>query len=71
MLCHSETHQIDSGVVEQIRSVGGEVLACYLYGLRTEMGTSGEKVFGDDYSGGAAVGGGAALEFCEGRMDGG
>ena len=40
-------------------------MACYLYGLRTELGTSVEEVFGDDDGGGTAVGRGAALELRE------
>ena len=66
MLCHSETHEIDGRAVEKIGSVGGEMLAYYFYGLRTEVWTSVEEVFGDDDGRGAAVGRGAALEFGEG-----
>ena len=65
-LRHAEPHQVDGRAVEEIGSVGGEVLACYLYRLRTKVWASVEEIFGDDDGGGAAVGRGAALEFCEG-----
>ena len=53
-------------MVKEIGPVRGEVLACDLDGLRTEMGTSVEEGFGDDNGGSAAVRSGAALEFSEG-----
>ena len=45
------------------------MLSSYLYCLRTEVWTSSEEGFGDYDCGGAAVGGGTTLEFCEGVVD--
>lgn len=53
-------------MVEKIGTVRGEVLACDLDGLGTEMGTSVEEVFGYYNGGSATVRSGAALEFGEG-----
>lgn len=46
------------------------MLACDEDCLGAKVRAGGEEGFGDDDGRGAAVGGGAALEFCEGGVDG-
>ena len=70
-LRHAVSDEVDGGAVEEGGVVGGEVLACDEDGLGAEIRVGGEEGFRDDDCGGAAVRGGAALEFCEGGVDGG
>lgn len=69
-LGHAVADEVDGGAVEEVGPVGREVLAGDEDGLGPEVRAGGEEVFRDDDGGGAAVRGGAALEFGEGGVDG-
>ena len=68
---HFEAYQVDAAAVEEGGRVRGETLTGDKDGAVLEVGAGGEEVLRYDYDCGAAVGGRAALEFCEGRVDGG
>ena len=68
---HVVADEVDGGAGEELRGVGCHGLAGDLDGVGAQVRARGEEVRGDEDGGGAAVGGGAALELGQGRVDGG